>query len=167
MRRTPRPCSTKTASRVNWTFTTSDRVPAGYFRPGIILDSRPSFFSDVRLTASPSESGAHCKSEGLSRLSKNIGSSVQNLRLLEGVVACGASGEHVARDRGFGRNMGIQDQRVIRVINTERSIHDRQQYLQLHTRGHARRVVCSRNGSQRRGEAKSLLASTVETGVQS
>src|SRR5215813_8532235 len=167
MRKTRRPCSTKMASRANWTFTTSDCAPAGSFRPGIILDSRPSFFSNVRLTASPSESRAHCKSERLSRLSKNIGSSVQNLRLLEGEVACRPRREHVSRDRGFGRNMGIQDQRVVRVINTERRIHDRQQYLQLHTRGHARRVVCSRNGSQRRGEAKSLLASTVETGVQS
>src|SRR5262249_11833693 len=121
----------------------------------------------LRRIADPSESRAHCKPERLSRLSKNIGSSVQNLRLLEGEVTCRARREHVSRDRRLGRNVAVQDQRVICVVNAERSIHDREQYLQLHAGGHARGIVRSRNGSQRRGEAKSFLASTVETGIQS
>src|SRR5690349_7950413 len=129
MRRTLRRCSTKTASRGNWISTTSNRSSAVYLQAGNHSDSRLLIF---RLITDALERCAHCESERLSRLSQDISSAVQNLRLLEGVVAGCARGEHVSCDRRFRGNVGIQDQRVICVINAERRIYDRQQYLQLH-----------------------------------
>src|SRR5262249_1014272 len=67
---------------------------------------------------------------------------------LEAEIARAAGREHAARDWTRRVNNGVQDQRIVSVVDPERLLDDGQKHLQLESRRHARHKVRAWNHPQ-------------------
>src|SRR5215472_18208839 len=79
---------------------------------------------------------------------------------LEAEIARTAGREHASRDRTRRVNDGVQDQRIVGVVDPEGLLDDRQKHLGLEPRRHARHKVRARNHLQVWAEGRRCRAAT-------
>src|SRR5271156_119285 len=94
---------------------------------------------------SRSEGSGYRQAEGFGRLAELVTGAIQLLSLRVRVIACAARREHRAGDQVLARRLLRKTQRVNRVVDAERRIDDRHDYLQLRAEGHAGHVVGASN----------------------
>src|SRR5579864_2307210 len=84
--------------------------------------------------------------------------------LLESEIACPARWKHAPGNQVRGGDVGVKYRGIVRVINTEWRLHNRQQHLKFQARGHARHKIRSGNGLQVSTERKTVATRTQEAG---
>src|SRR4051794_16924816 len=87
------------------------------------------------------ERGTYSEPEGLSGLLQDIIRAIKRLGLLKGVVSSPTGRKHLPFDQRLSRDECVQDERIIGIVQPERSIDNRQNHLELYASGHSWGVI--------------------------